>query len=69
MHIDNLLLPMLFGKLTSMIPGAGTGTSASFFIVALENPSSSTLTSLTLYDLKIACYDYIYTVIHDTSFI
>ncbi|KAE9531694.1 hypothetical protein AGLY_010900 [Aphis glycines] len=30
-------------SLTSMIPGAGTGTSDSLFIVASENPSSSTL--------------------------
>lgn len=35
-------------RLTSMMPGAGTGTNASFFIVALEYPLSSNLTSLAL---------------------
>jgi len=45
-------------KLTSIIPGAGTGTSDSLFIVGSQNPSSSTLfTSLALCEneLNVPC--------------
>jgi len=52
--IGTMVLNCLRKPLTSMIPGAGTGTSDSLFIVASENPSSSTLfTSLALRENKL----------------